>query len=68
MKYPLPKVCLVDSDAEVLEGFKILQKYILEELNCLEVDFLQNEDAYVVYKCDPDHRAMGQAFGKQFDK
>ena len=40
MKYPLPKVCLVDSDAEVLEGFKVLQKYILEELNCLEVDFL----------------------------
>ena len=27
-----------------------------------------DEDDYVVYKATPDNRAMGQAFGKKFDK
>ena len=28
----------------------------------------KDEDDYVVYKATPDNRAMGQAFGKKFDK
>lgn len=29
---------------------------------------ISNEDAYVNYKAEPENRAMGQAFGKKFDK
>lgn len=39
MKYPLAKVVLVDADMQALEDYKTLQKYIMEELNCLEIAF-----------------------------
>lgn len=68
MKYPLSKVVLVDADKKALEGFKTLQKYIREELNCLDIEFRENEDEYIVYKAVAENRAMGQAFGKKFDK
>jgi hypothetical protein len=30
-------VCLVDADTAVLQGFELVEKYIKEELNCLEI-------------------------------
>lgn len=68
MKYPLSKVVIVDADEKILAGYKVLEKYIKEELNVLEVVLTAAEDDYVVYKAAPDNRAMGQAFGKKFDK
>jgi hypothetical protein len=40
----------------------------MEELNCLKIDLISNEDDYVVYKAQGENREMGQAFGKKFDK
>lgn len=40
----------------------------MEELNCLQIELKSNEDDYVVYKAEGENRAMGQAFGKKFDK
>lgn len=68
MKYPLSKVFIVDANEQTLAGYKTLEKYIKEELNVLEVVLTKDEDSYVVYKASPDNRAMGQAFGKKFDK
>lgn len=68
MKYPLQSVTLVDADQEVLDGYRLCEKYIKEELNCLTLDLQGNEDDYVVYKAAGENRAMGQAFGKKFDK
>ena len=68
MKYPLKTVCLVDADVQVLKGYELLEKYIKEELNCLELELKSTEDDYVVYKATADNREMGQAFGKKFDK
>ena len=68
MKYPLSKVVIVDANEQTLAGYKTLEKYIKEELNVLEVVLTKDEDSYVVYKASPDNRAMGQAFGKKFDK
>jgi len=39
MKYPLSRVVLVDADTEALEDYRLLSKYIKEELNCLEIEF-----------------------------
>jgi isoleucyl-tRNA synthetase len=36
-KYPVRKVRLVDADQDVLDGFKTLEVYIKEELNCVEL-------------------------------
>jgi isoleucyl-tRNA synthetase len=68
MKYPLAKVIIVDANEQTLAGYKTLEKYIKEELNVLEVVLAKDEDTYVMYKAAPDNRAMGQAFGKKFDK
>lgn len=64
MKYPLAKVMLVDADENVLAGYEKLKDYIKDELNCLELFTDKNEDAYIVYKVEPDNRAMGQVFKK----
>jgi isoleucyl-tRNA synthetase len=68
MKYPLMRVVLVDADPQVLDGYRTVQKYIMEELNCLNIEYKQNEDEFVVYKAVGENREMGQAFGKKFDK
>ena len=52
----------------MLKGYELLEKYIKEELNCLELELKSSEDDYVVYKATADNREMGQAFGKKFDK
>lgn len=68
MKYPLARVCLVNADKKTLEDYKQLSKYIAEELNCLDIELIENEDDYVVYKAEGENRSMGKAFGKKFDK
>jgi hypothetical protein len=59
MKYPLKTVCLVDADIQVLKGFELLEKYIKEELNCLELELKSSEDDFVQYKAAADNREMG---------
>ena len=67
MKYPLQKVKLIDADPTVLNGFKTLERYIKEELNCLEVEYEKNEDELIQYTVVADNRACGKAFGKKFN-
>ena len=45
-----------------------MSSYITDELNCLELHTESNEDEYVVYKCEPDNKVMGQALKKAYDK
>lgn len=68
MKYPLRRVKLVDADQNVLNGFKTVEKYIKEELNCLELEFDDKEDEYVLYSCKPDHREIGSVLKQKFNK
>ena len=67
MKYPLQKVKLIDADQEVLNGYKTLERYIREELNCVEIEYDKDEDAYIQYTVVADNRACGQKFGKKFN-
>ena len=68
MKYPLYTVRMIDADQKVLEGFNICQEYIKSELNCFELELLSTEDEYVQYTAEGENRALGQAFGKKYDK
>ena len=52
----------------MLDGYRKLQGYIKDEINCLELEFEPNEDQYVKYTVEPDNKLMGQAFKKKFDK
>lgn len=68
MKYPLAKVRLVDSDETILAGYIKLQRYIKDELNCVELEIESNEDSFIQYKLEADNRALGAVFKKKFDK
>ena len=59
LKTPLYTVTLIDEDPSALQDFKEVQSYIMDELNCLELKTESNEDAYVVYKCEPDNKLIG---------
>lgn len=68
MKSPLRKVRLVDADIKILDGFAKVEKFIKEELNCYEIELVQNEDDYLIYSCNPDHREIGSVLKKKFNK
>lgn len=68
LKKPLKVVQLIDADPEARDDFEQIQSYITDELNCLELKTMANEDDFVEYKCAPDNRAMGEALGKAFNK
>jgi len=68
MKFPLREVKLVNKDVEFQEDIRFLEQFILEELNVLKVTLEGNENGLVVYNTEPDHKALGQALGKAFNK
>ena len=39
MKYPLQKVKLINSDANVLAGYKVVERYMMDELHCKEIEY-----------------------------
>lgn len=59
MKFPLQSVTLIDTDEEILANYKLVERYIKEELNCIDLILTTNEDEFVTYTADPDHKAMG---------
>jgi isoleucyl-tRNA synthetase len=68
IKNPLNKVTIVQSDKEAIEDLNTLASYIKEELNCLNFEIATNEEDFVVYLTDPDHKEMGQALKKAYTK
>lgn len=68
MKYPIKRVKFVDSDSKVLESFKTIERYIIEELNCITIELESEEDKFIVYNCSPENKLIGQALGKANNK
>lgn len=68
VKYPLHKVVIVEADKQTIQDVTTLSSYIKEELNCLDFEIRENEEEYVIYNTDPDHREMGQALKKLYTK
>jgi isoleucyl-tRNA synthetase len=68
MKFPLLEVKLVNKDAEFQSDVKLLQKYIVEELNVVNFSLESDESPYVIYNTEPNHKELGQALGKAFGK
>lgn len=45
-----------------------ISSYIKDELNCLHFEIVTDEEDYVVYLTEPDHKEMGQALKKAYTK
>ena len=68
VKNPLNKVIVVTSDKEEIADLQTLASYIKDELNCLDFHVETNEEEYVQYISNPDHKEMGQALKKAYTK
>lgn len=58
----------MNSDKQVAEDLTTLSSYIKDELNCLEFEIREDEQEFIVYVSEPDHREIGQAFKKNYTK
>jgi hypothetical protein len=47
---------------------KTLSSYIKDELNCLDFEINENEEEYVIYNTQPDHKEIGGALKKLYTK
>jgi len=66
VKTPLYKAVIVEANPDNIRRLKLVEKYIKEELNVLEVQFEANEDQFVVYKSEPMNEPCGKAFKKDY--
>ena len=70
MRTPLPEVTLVHQDKAALDAIHLTEAYIKEELNVRTVKTaLVSEVPHLVkFKCQPNFKALGARFGKEFKK
>lgn len=68
VKTPLSKVIIVQSDKQAIEDLKTISSYIKDELNCLDFEINENEEEYVIYNTQPDHKEIGGALKKLYSK
>lgn len=68
VKQPLSTLTVVSKDPKMIASIKILEKYITEELNVVNIDYKENEHDYVSYKISPNFNPIGERLGKQIIK
>jgi len=70
MRTPLPEVTLVHQDQAALDAVHLTEAYIKDELNVRTVKTaLVSEVPHLVkFKCQPNFKALGARFGKEFKK
>jgi isoleucyl-tRNA synthetase len=68
IKTPLNKVTIVINDKAAISDLKTLQSYIKDELNCQEFEIKENEEEYVLYLSQPDHKEIGGALKNKYTK
>ena len=68
LRTPLPEVTLVHQDQAALDACKLTEAYIKEELNVRSVKTALVADVphLVKFKCQPNFKALGARFGKDF--
>ena len=68
VKTPLAKVTIVHADKQAAEDLNTLASYIKDELNCLQFVVEPNEEEYVEYLSEPDHKEMGSVLKNKYTK
>ncbi|KAJ3218961.1 isoleucine--tRNA ligase [Dinochytrium kinnereticum] len=69
LKTPLREVIVINPDPQFAEDVKLLESYIVEELNVKTVTVTADEKKYGVrYELKPDHKVLGMRLGKEYAK
>lgn len=69
LKQPLKSMTIIHNDEEYLADLQLLQQYICDELNVLEIVFSSDEEKYnVQYSVSADWPVLGRKFKKESQK
>jgi len=60
IKKPIKKVTIINSDASVSKALESLNSYFQSEINSMEIVETSDEDAFVTYEIDFNHKTLGQ--------
>ena len=55
LKKPVAKLIVINYDQEFLNNLKIVEKYIIEELNANEIEYINDEETYISLGVKPEY-------------
>ena len=58
LKKPVAKLVIINYDQEFLNDVKIVEKYIVEELNVNEIEYLNDEATYITLGIKPNYETL----------
>jgi isoleucyl-tRNA synthetase len=67
VKVPLSEVIVVHEDEAFLADLRALQQTMVAEVNIKTVALTSDDAKYATLCAEPDQRALGQTYGKQFN-
>ena len=68
IKRPINRVTIVNSDSEISKSVEMLYDYIISEVNCIHLDEHNDEDKFVTYNIDFNHKSLGQRLKNRYNK
>lgn len=60
MKKPVAKIQVINSNQNFLDNIKLMENYVIEELNTNEIEYLLNESEYVKVSANPNFEHLYQ--------
>ena len=66
LKMPVRRIVVASSEQQVLDDIRSLESYLMEELNCLEVVYDNNEGDWCKCSISPEFSVLGRKLGKNF--
>jgi isoleucyl-tRNA synthetase len=67
VKTPLKTIRVIHQDHSLLQEIKKLEEYIKSELNIKNVEYLTNEDDFVLLSAKPNTPVLGKKLGKELN-
>jgi isoleucyl-tRNA synthetase len=67
VKTPLQTISVIHQDKNLLDEIKKLEEYIKSELNIKNVEYLTNEEDFVVLSAKPNTPILGKRLGKELN-
>ena len=66
IKRPVRKVTIINSNQSVFDAVNTLHDYIKSEVNTIEIEVTNEEDKYVTYDIEFNHKSLGQRLQNQY--
>jgi isoleucyl-tRNA synthetase len=58
LKKPIAKFSVINYDKKFLDNLKIVENYIVDELNANEIEYIEDESKYIKLTCKPNYPVL----------